>query len=72
VNKQEEKEFEKLFNINFSQEMTDEEALFFLEGCPMGKEITKTLLNGYSVSRLLIDSPYRALKITLQALVDTN
>jgi hypothetical protein len=73
MNKQDEfqNEFMKIFNQDFSQETTDEEAIEFLEACPMGKETTKTILNGYFVSRLFTDSPYRALKITLQALIDT-
>jgi len=64
-------EFMELFNQDFSQEITDEEAILFLASCPMGQTIAQLLISGYLMSRIIVDSPYKALQISLKAFMDT-
>lgn len=54
----------------FSQEITDEEAMLFIACCP-DKQWTSKILIDYLIARNLVDTPYRALKTVIMAYLDT-
>jgi hypothetical protein len=71
MDKQKYQMFLEMFNSEFSQEITDGEALYFLGMCPLGNKVSKELINGYLVSRMIIDSPCQSLRVVLEAFIKT-
>lgn len=60
----------KFMTQEFSQEITDADAMLFIASHP-DKLWAKTILFGYLLSRSIVDTPYQALKIAIASYLDT-